>query len=461
MSFSSSASSSSSSSSTSSASLSTANSNIDTKKEDDATHTPSPGHELTFALTSSCALLIGELTARPDVFLDSDRKCIECHGSISSHSRTAEPPSSSPTSSHTSSSYVAKLDKGVLSAVPVWRKPHKATVSFFNTLERTFMTHGVTDESLFKRYLQHSLSLSDLSGSEQQYAADHITNVITLSWAEVKVLFAKRYEQRDHTRALKQQFLNIKYHTSDTIQSFSQRYINLCDECEYNPDDRVNIDKFIDLLPTDMQRRFGTQCHLQRTPLVSFGTLQSIVDTITEAEFVHNNVTHFTSDNTSLSSSTSSSHAPRATHGAHKSVSFASSRTMHPSSSPSTPAKSCVYHPTSTTHNTTECSIYKAKHATTFSGDTRSALSHSSSSNPSTPVRPTVITCFNCGKVGHKSPECTAPRAPSKPPAAPSSHFVPSNTRTGTTFSAYHKPAPPSMKTVSYTHLTLPTKRIV
>ncbi len=419
------------------------------KSELDSVITPSPGHDGSSSSSYSwtCPLTINELLDHAALFVTADRKCVECGILVTLHSRplSATPP---PTSSHTSSSTSSKLDRNVLTELPKWRKPYKTCAPFFSKLELLFSVHSVTDVTLFKRYLQ--LSLTELSEYDQLYAHTHITDPsLSLSWAEVKRLFALRFEAQDHITQTKRLYQLIRYNDSEQIQSFSHRFIHLCTESGYNVDDQQTLDFFMSKLPIDVHRRFAMQCQHRETPISSYTTLSKIVADITLLENAHN-VQYYASPASSTLSS--SSHTPRAAHGAHKSVSLASSKTMHPSSSPSTPAKSCMYHPNASSHNTSECSLYKARHATSFASGTMLAPPHSStpsSASPFTPAKP--ITCFNCGKVGHKSPECPSPRAPTKPPAPPSSHFVPSTTRHGTTFSGYTKPAATAMKAVSTT----------
>ena len=241
-------------------------------------------------------------------------------------------------------------------------------------------------------------------------------------------MFAKRYEQHDHTQYLKRQFLNFKYYpNSDSVQSFSQRFVNLCDECGYDMNSSLVIDKFISLLPTETQRRFNMQCQYQKTPLSTFETLQSIIDTITDIEFNHNNVMYHTSEKDNSNTSHKPSHNKN-THGNN--------------SSHSTPKKDiCTTHP-SGSHTNAQC----RNPTPNKPASSNSTSANTNTSSPYTPTK-TQVVCHHCNKPGHIKPNCPD-LAPSKVKQLPPSSIV---TRAANNYNNNNKPSfnGPSLKTIA------------
>ena len=419
-------------SSSSSSHFSTTASPVLSEKNEEGTDSPKlTSSILTSALNSSstaCNMLIPQLLEHN---LHRNSICTMCHQSLHLHSQSAGQLSS--TSSNTSKSV---LDKNVIHDLPQWKKDYKVCNTFFNSLEQLFHIHNITDESLYKRYLH--LTLNELHDSDRTYAFNHIINT-EHSWDQIKSLFAQRFETYDHVNRLRKQYNDIRYTNNDTIQTFSNRFINICNDLSYDVDDPQTIHKFLTLLPHEMHRRLLLSIETAEKSIEDYTTLSSIVQKIIRLENAQNNAAFVTSsDNSSTKRSNNNN-----TNNTHRSASSA-------------PAKHCAYHPNLSSHTTTECRTGPAKAAskTSFSSPATPAKSSSTfASTLSTPGRSQII-CHHCGKAGHIKPNCPD-LAPSKPKLPqPSPFTAPTLTRSAYAANGVKPTASgptPSYKTVSTT----------
>src|SRR5271163_1201873 len=207
--------------------------------------------------------------------------------------------------------------------------------------------HNVTDESLFKKYLH--LTLDELSESDKTYTFNNIINTPN-SWSSTKRLFAQRFEAYDYVNKLRKQYNDLKYSSHDNIQSFSNRYINSCNELSYDTTSAPIIHKFLSLLPPDIHRRFLMRIESQDKEVSDFDSLQEIVDQIIRIENAFNNAAYISS------------------HGDHHDNHHYKNK--HSSSSQSS-LKRCIHHPNSTSHTTAECRTgYNNNHNNKFSTPT-------------------------------------------------------------------------------------------
>ena len=199
----------------------------------------SPG-ALHFGLSSMPALSSSRCTCNftikvlLSIGVKHDENC-SCGVSVGQHAMSDEQlllwstPAVSSSPSHSSPHYSShssslELKKIVSETLPLWNKPYKTCTPFFRALEQHYAIHNIQDESMFKRYLY--LTLSALSDSEREFAFIHLINT-SLSWNEVKESFAERYERHDHTEQMQKQYNDITYSSSDTIQTFSHKFINI------------------------------------------------------------------------------------------------------------------------------------------------------------------------------------------------------------------------------------------
>ena len=381
--------------------------------EDESFPLSSSSSSSSSSLSQVCPMLIPQLLSSN--LLDKSNNCTFCRQSLVHHQQTIHQQSGTVVSSSNTAATVpglskSKLNKNIISELPKWKKQYKLCTPFFNSLEMLFSVHDVTDESLFKKYLQ--LSLSDLPDFEQLYAHTHITSDASLSWSQVKSLFSQRFESHDHINQLKRQYRHLKYTHDDNIQSFSHRFINLCTELSYDIDSSPIIDNFLSLLPSDMHRRFSMQCQYRQTTISSYQSLDDIIKDITLLENSYNNAQHFYSPN-NINNNNNYNNNDRATkYVSSKTVSFQklSKGDYHPSSSSSSsssPKKYCKNHPGITSHTTAECRLTTPqKHSSSSSSSTSSTSSSTFKSRLPSPQP----VCYNCGTLGHKSPDCSKPK---------------------------------------------------
>ena len=378
-----------------------------------------------------CNLLIPQLFTHN---LLTDNLCNFCHLSVHLHQQTAPhlnnaASSITSVSSNNSASSQTKLSKSLINDLPIWRKPYKTCTPFFKALEQLFAIHGVTDETSFKRYLY--LSLSELSDADKTYAFENIINS-NQSWDAVKASFSKRFEAYDYMNKLRKQFHEMKYSSQDTIQTFSHRYINVCSELSYDVDSQQIIHDFLSHLPTEMHRRFLMRCENRDEDVSDFETLDEIVLIITKLENAFHNAAFMTSDN--YKQIAASTH-----HGTHR-TSLHVKQQSHSSST-----KSCVYHPDSKSHSTSECS----KNPKNMNLNTHKP-SHKSPT--SSPFKPSILSspgksqpiCHSCGMPGHYSPQCPNKKVTST--SSSSSKPLPNVPSTNTSKPFY----PPTMTRSAY-----------
>jgi hypothetical protein len=355
-----------------------------------------------------CNMLISQLLQNERFINEDGITCTMCNQSLHLHSQLATQLST--TSSNTSKSI---LDKNVIHDLPQWKKDYKVCNTFFNALEQLFIVHNITDDSLYKRYLFSCLD--ELHDSDKTYAFNHIINT-EYSWSEIKILFAQRFETFDHVNRLRKQFTDIRYTHNDTIQTFSNRFINICNDLSYSVDDSQTIHKFLTLLPNDMHRRLLLSIETSEKSIEDYTTLTSIVQKIIRLENAQNNAAFVTSSDSNNSSHKRNNHSNDKQKG-----------------TSSTPAKYCKYHPGLSSHTTAECRTGPSKSTSSSSGGS-TPVKHHSTSSPSTPARPsfasnlstpgrTQPTCHHCGKPGHFRPQCPD-LAPAKPKPSQPSQFT-------------------------------------
>ena len=329
-----------------------------------------------------------------------------CYHSLHLHAQSsAQQAYVSSSSSSTSSSSKSLLDKNVIHDLPQWKKDYKICNTFFNTLEQLFVVHNISDESMYKRYLH--LTLNELHDSDRTYAFNHIINT-DHTWAEVKSLFAQRFETYDHVNRLRKQYNDIRYTQNDTIQTFSNRFINICNDLSYPVDDPQTIHKFLTLLPTEMHRRLLLSIEVAEKSIDDYKSLSSLVQKIIRLENAQNNAAFVTSSGDNQSSSKHN----------HNNNNKNEKHNKNATSTSSSPVKRCVNHPNSTNHSTAECRFGPSK-STSYSAmspaKSQSTSSVSFASNLSTPGRTQPI-CHHCNKPGHIKPNCPD-LAPSRPVA--------------------------------------------
>ena len=338
--------------------------------------------------STSCNFLISQLFEHK---LIENKLCTFCHRSVHLHANTATQLS---TSSSTSKSV---LDKNVIHDLPQWKKDYKICNTFFNTLEQLFSVHNISDESLYKRYLH--LTLTELHDSDRTYAFNNIINT-DHSWSEIKVLFADRFETFDHVNRLRKQYNDIRYTHNDTIQTFSNRFINICNDLAYPVDDSQTIHKFLTLLPTDMHRRLLLSIEMAEKSIDDYKTLSSLVQKIIRLENAQNNAAFVTSSGDHHSSSKNTSN------NNFKNKNTSSSSSSSSSSSTSTPRKHCVHHPASTNHSTSECRTGPSKSSSSGMMSPLKLQTSSSSSAYNSPAAKTQVVCHHCNEMGHIKPNC-------------------------------------------------------
>jgi hypothetical protein len=340
---------------------------------------------------AGCNMLINQLINSN--FIDGNGLCIFCNTSLHLHNQVATPTSITTSSSSSAS----KLNKFLINDLPKWKKPYKTCTPFFTALEMLFSLHDVTDETLYKKYLQ--LSLSELPEHEKTYAYSHITSDSSLSWSRVKILFAERFESYDHVSRLEKQYAALKYNHDDTIQSFSHRFINLCSELSYDTDSRMAINNFMRLLPHDMHQRFLMQCHVRKMTISSFNSLDDIIADITAMENAYHSARFISSsyheNGTTSNNNNINNNNNNNSNNNNKSISRHVSPSKHvPTSSSPKTIKKCKHHPSSTGHTTEECR-----------NPTPSPKPAFNPANHHSPGRSQPI-CFSCGEPGHLRPQC-------------------------------------------------------
>ncbi len=219
--------------------------------------------------------------------------------------------------------------------------------------------------------------------SSAEWIMENIINK-KLNWEESKKLFLSHFQRAEYSSLLMKKFKSCKQMPSESVQCYSDRFTDICNELERDDSDTLVLQHYLDGLHYDIRRKFESWLAAKRldqgdvsyqitslTKLINICIIYD-VDAKTTAAAVY-------SSNSNSKSNSDKQH----------------------SHSASDKKKWCNIHKSST-HNTSECRMSKLN-------EHKSGSSNSSGSISSIPVRKdkSNIKCVKCHMYGHYANECS------------------------------------------------------
>jgi hypothetical protein len=240
--------------------------------------------------------------------------------------------SSTSSSSVTTSS--PSINREALKSLPKWKIDFKQSRAFLDRMEQVFFASNLPSSEFTKQLL---ISVTDVE--EANYIKDNIIDK-GLDWAEARIVFQNHFDVFNVVEQNEAEYEKIKKLSRETVQHYSDRYLNLCSVLGIPDNDTRAIKHFVHGLDDKLQQDYKKTVNLAR--IVSSNnndltSLRKVIALIISIELSNQSVP-------SYSSSTPSSSTP-----------------------PSTPVRQsmCMYHPKpGTKHTTAECSSNPNNHST-------------------------------------------------------------------------------------------------
>ena len=298
---------------------------------------------------------------------------------------------------------VAKAFRNLKSThvLPVWKSATVCHV-FLSELTRCLKNSEVPSDQWYRAfaYVTDDYMISDWI--DRNIIEPH------LSFDQAVEKFRSHFETAAATELLAQEYSRCQQKPNESVQSYADRFSNICSRRRIADDDKLAIQHFIEHLQPSTQRQYRTQVGFAKangnSPKVD--KLSDVINYAIALEVAAKGV-----DISSSSSSGSGS-------------------------------KKCIYHPNASSHSTNECRLKPNKSNQSTPSSKPKQSSHGSA------VATKTITCYKCGGKGHYANKCTKPGASSTGTTSNHRPHTPSNNQS--TFAKQHhtttwKSNPPSL----------------
>jgi hypothetical protein len=213
----------------------------------------------------------------------------------------------------------------------------------------------------------------EMNSSEASWIEKNIINE-QLDWNEAKDKFISHFQRADHRVQLRSKYDNIKQTNKESVQDYSDRFIDLCEELNRPNNDPLVIDHYIKHLQIDIQKKFRerlTTVRIEKNNLdFEFESLKQVIN-ICIAYDVQDSFTGNYYSKLSLDTNMK--------------VEKKSNNIISSGS-----GKYCSFHPNGS-HDESEC---------------RSKKRSSNLITPSTSQNPAEVQCFKCHEFGHYADKC-------------------------------------------------------
>jgi len=357
-------------------------------------------------------------TLRSEYELRSADLCPVCTLPIGRHLRRPSPPTSSSAVSSVSSHSSSQLGKNT--TLPRWKVDYHQAKPFLDKIEHLLLADGV-DASVWPRLLLKAIP----NVHESAWVVTNIVNA-GVDWTRAKALFTSHFEVFSYSAQLKKEYALCKQRPKESVQIYSDRFMDLVTQLSYDDANELVIDHYIEgLLPhynAEFLRQLGTIKLLKKDRDFTFTSLKEVIDLTLSLERIDRAASGLNPSGPSLSSSSSSSSTTTQSTGV---------------------KKSCIHHPNTTYHSTEECrtTAYLARKGapspSSLSSPSGSSPPNNSGSTSSAPKKPYPgLKCHSCGGNHYANdPSCpkhsdrvtrSAAQRSSSPPST-SSAAIPAN----------------------------------
>ena len=200
-----------------------------------------------------------------------------------------------------------------------------------------------------------------------------------LDWNDAKNKFISHFQRADHRVQLRHKYDNIKQTSKESVQDYSDRFIDICEELNRPDNDPIVIDHYVKHLQSEIQKKFRerlTTVRIDKDDLdFEFTSLKKVINICIAYDIQDASSGNYYSKNSS-------------------DINTKSEKKLSNGSSTGT-GKYCSIHPNGT-HDESECR--RTKKAST------PLIQPSSSRDVST------VQCFKCFEFGHYANDCPNPK---------------------------------------------------
>lgn len=328
-----------------------------------------------------CNIFIDDLISTYS--LQPDKPCPVCNHRIGFHDQR-------PASSSVSSP--KKGNDGSKSVLPQWGVDYKVVKLFLERFERV-LTGDLVDKSHWPRLL-----LKATPNSHDGYWVNKYIVEAEKDWSEAKQLFADHFESYAYQQKLTLDYERMKQFKDETTQRYTDRFMQLLEQLDFDPDQPLVIQHYLNgLLPSihaNLLRHMESAALMSGKP-VTYDTLKKTSDIAIRLEAIELN------------------HGIKAL-----SLNGRNESTERSKNNDTQVIKHCKYHPTATSHSTSECKhpYTHTQGSSTFSSAVPSlpltSQSHGDkniSSAGSIPLREKKK-CFLCGSTEHMANDVRCPK---------------------------------------------------
>jgi hypothetical protein len=369
-----------------------------------------------------CKAFVEELLAVPLGLFDA---CPGCTVTVSHHHRrpVVAASSSSSAAGHESSSrpssgLPSSATSHLLRELPKWSKTSVCR-TFLQRITQLLSTSEIAQEHWPKLLVR---VVEDVSSAE--WISDNII-AKKLSWKDACQAFTSHFQQSDYTVALRAEYRRCKQLKGESVQSYSDRFLNLIHELGIEENNSLVLDHFIENMSDYMYRKYQDHLVAKQTllddPTYAITSLEKIISLCIRLD-----VAQRTAAEHAHAASSRAGAAPTATGSA---PTTGGERKNHGK------RLHCKNHPQSTSHSTADCHMNKS----TGSGASKHEF------RPAAVKRdPSTVTCHGCGNVGHYANDPKCPKRAQKAASSASSGHVSVNVQSGAQSGGWKSPLPSS-----------------
>jgi hypothetical protein len=324
--------------------------------------------------------------------------CPSCRVPVSRHHRKPVVPVAAASANSNNNS--PSMFRDVIKLLPKWKVDYKFCRPFLQRFAQ-LLTAGNIPAAEWNQLLL--ICISDVQESEWIQA-----NIVDkkLPWKDTIQAFTKHFELASYREKIEKEFLSCRPHRHESVQHFSDRFVNLCTQLDVKDDDSRAISQFIHSLPNAIQDKIREQRNLLELLGHSFPdeSLDKVIKIAISFDVASiNSSTSTYADNSSSkpsNSSSSNSSSNNNNNGNDKKKLFCK---MHPGIHSHDYAH-CRLNPANAQNKSPSSSIKPTSPSAAFS-------SSAAASKPSETSK--TVLCHACGNSGHyaSDPKCPKKQA--------------------------------------------------
>ena len=224
----------------------------------------------------------------------------------------------------------------VISNLPKWKVDYKNVKPFLQRYEQV-LTAGNIDPSQWKRLLLFAVE----NVTESSWIKSNIVDRDEVQWQTAKEMFHKHFELHIYAIKLVEDYERCKQMKNESVQNYSDRFSNLCQELSYEDNSKYVIQHYMaGLLPqvlADVKRQLNWSRVTNKGQEIELNSLKQVIElaldlTVTDINY------HQPSDKSSNNNNNDKSQ----------------------SSDTDKSKQYCKYHPQLSSHSTSECNYGKS-----------------------------------------------------------------------------------------------------